>query len=68
MIREGRPKGGQTILANDFFNTAFYETCFRLTVEDVVQMLQLEPHPCEGGFFRETYRSRLGIAASCIAE
>ena len=35
-----------------------------LTAEEIIQYLQLEPHPCEGGFFRETYRSRLGIAAN----
>jgi predicted cupin superfamily sugar epimerase len=37
-----------------------------LTAEQVIQCLQLEPHPCEGGFFRETYRSRLGFAASSL--
>jgi uncharacterized protein len=36
------------------------------TVEEIIQYLQLEPHPCEGGFFRETYRSRLGIAANVL--
>lgn len=30
-----------------------------LTADDIKRMLQLEPHPMEGGFFRETYRSRL---------
>jgi predicted cupin superfamily sugar epimerase len=27
------------------------------TAEDVIEALELEPHPLEGGFFRETYRS-----------
>lgn len=27
-----------------------------MTAEEVIAMLQLQPHPVEGGFFRETYR------------
>jgi predicted cupin superfamily sugar epimerase len=37
-----------------------------LSAEEIIQCLQLEPHPCEGGFFRETYRSRLSIPASAL--
>lgn len=29
-----------------------------MTAEDVIAALELEPHPLEGGFFRETYRAR----------
>jgi predicted cupin superfamily sugar epimerase len=32
-----------------------------MTAEDVIRALSLEPLPGEGGFFRETYRSRLQI-------
>jgi hypothetical protein len=28
-----------------------------MTADDVVRLLDLQPHPIEGGFFRETYRS-----------
>jgi len=28
-----------------------------MTAEDVISLLALQPHPVEGGFFRETYRS-----------
>ena len=28
-----------------------------MTAEEVIELLQLLPHPVEGGFFRETYRS-----------
>jgi predicted cupin superfamily sugar epimerase len=28
-----------------------------MTAEDVISVLGLEPHPLEGGFFRETYRT-----------
>ncbi len=28
-----------------------------LTAERIIAALSLEPHPVEGGFFRETYRS-----------
>jgi uncharacterized protein len=28
-----------------------------MTAEDVIRLLALQPHPVEGGFFRETYRS-----------
>ena len=29
-----------------------------MTAEEVIAHLQLQPHPVEGGFFRETYRSK----------
>ncbi len=29
----------------------------RMTAEDVIDALDLSPHPAEGGFFRETYRA-----------
>ena len=28
-----------------------------MTVEEIIEILQLEPHPVEGGYFREIYRS-----------
>ena len=28
-----------------------------MTAEEVIRLLKLEPHPKEGGFFRETYRA-----------
>ncbi len=28
-----------------------------MTAEEVIALLKLQPHPVEGGFFRETYRS-----------
>jgi predicted cupin superfamily sugar epimerase len=28
-----------------------------ITAEKIIEMLKLQPHPKEGGFFRETYRS-----------
>ncbi|MBO0700450.1 MAG: cupin domain-containing protein [Zavarzinella sp.] len=28
-----------------------------MTADEVIALLQLQPHPVEGGFFRETYRS-----------
>jgi predicted cupin superfamily sugar epimerase len=37
-----------------------------LTAEQVIECLQLELHPREGGFFRETYRSRLTICAASL--
>jgi len=27
------------------------------TAEDIISRLELQPHPVEGGYFRETYRS-----------
>lgn len=32
-----------------------------MTAEDVIRLLQLQPHPVEGGFFRETYRAAATI-------
>lgn len=29
-----------------------------MTADEIIRRLQLAPHPAEGGFFRETYRSR----------
>lgn len=34
-----------------------------MTADDVIRHLQLQPHPVEGGFFRETYRASATIAA-----
>jgi predicted cupin superfamily sugar epimerase len=33
-----------------------------MTADDVIRHLQLQPHPVEGGFFRETWRSSASIA------
>ncbi len=40
-----------------------------LTAEDIILQLHLQPHPKEGGFYRETYRSsRLtGVRSACTA-
>ena len=35
-----------------------------LTAQEIIATLRLEPHPIEGGYFRETYRSRESIRAS----
>ena len=37
-----------------------------LTADQIIQHLQLVPHPCEGGHFRQTYRSTLMIPASAL--
>lgn len=37
-----------------------------MTAEEVIELLQLQPHPVEGGFFRETYRSASSIDASVL--
>jgi len=39
-----------------------------LSFEQVVQLLQLVPHADEGGYFRETYRSRLTLAAESLPD
>ena len=33
-----------------------------MTADDVIRLLGLQPHPVEGGFFRETYRSTVSTA------
>ena len=35
-----------------------------MTAADVIRWLDLKPHPVEGGFFRETYRSAGALAAN----
>ena len=39
-----------------------------LTADDVVRLLKLQPHPIEGGFFRETYRSFDELPAEVLAD
>jgi predicted cupin superfamily sugar epimerase len=34
-----------------------------MTADDVIRLLQLQPHPVEGGFFRESYRASTTVAA-----
>jgi len=34
-----------------------------MTAQEVIDLLRLEPHPKEGGYFRETYRSRASADA-----
>jgi predicted cupin superfamily sugar epimerase len=34
-----------------------------MTADDVIRLLNLQPHPVEGGYFRETYRASTTIAA-----
>lgn len=37
-----------------------------LTAQDVIRILQLQPHPVEGGYFRETQRTRETIPGSAL--
>lgn len=37
-----------------------------LTAEQIIETLQLAPHPCEGGHFRQTYRSTLVIPTGAL--
>lgn len=39
-----------------------------MTADEVTQLLQLKPHPLEGGFFRETYRSRWMISGEYLPQ
>jgi predicted cupin superfamily sugar epimerase len=38
-----------------------------MTADDLIQLLGLQPHPKEGGFFRETYRSGEVLPARALA-
>lgn len=38
-----------------------------MTADDIIALLKLEPHPKEGGFFREIYRSSDSIAPDNLA-
>lgn len=38
------------------------------TAQEIIQILELEAHPIEGGFFRETYRSKALLAAGTPSE
>jgi len=39
-----------------------------MTAEEIKQLLQLEPLPVEGGFFRETYRSRWHVLGEYLPD
>jgi predicted cupin superfamily sugar epimerase len=39
-----------------------------MTADEVAQFLQLKPHPLEGGFFRETYRSRWMVSGEYLPQ
>lgn len=39
-----------------------------MTVDDIVRLLELEPHPTEGGFFVETHRTAETIAADGLPD
>jgi predicted cupin superfamily sugar epimerase len=39
-----------------------------MTAEDLRNLLQLQPLPIEGGFFRETYRSRWNVPSEYLPE
>ena len=37
-----------------------------MTADDAIRLLGLKPHPVEGGFFRETYRSAAALPAAVL--
>src|SRR3954469_13233916 len=37
-----------------------------MTADDVIRLLDLRPHPVEGGFFRETYRAADILPAAAL--
>ncbi|NLF09965.1 MAG: cupin domain-containing protein [Pirellulaceae bacterium] len=37
-----------------------------MNAETIIRLLGLEPHPGEGGYYRETYRSTETIAAGAL--
>ncbi len=39
-----------------------------MTAEELIKRLNLEPHPKEGGFFREVYRSKANIAHAALPD
>ncbi len=38
------------------------------TADELIRILNLQPHPREGGFFRETYRAAETVAAAALPE
>src|SRR4051794_7713172 len=39
-----------------------------MQADDVIRLLNLQPHPVEGGFFRETYRSAAVLPGSVLPD
>jgi uncharacterized protein len=44
----------------------FFEPSVMATADEIIAALDLKPHPIEGGYFRETYRSTGVIAGDCL--
>ncbi|MCI0464757.1 MAG: cupin domain-containing protein [Gemmataceae bacterium] len=38
------------------------------TADELIRLLQLQPHPREGGYFRETYRAAEGYPAAALPQ
>lgn len=43
-----------------------YRHCIMLTAEKIIELLKLRPHPIEGGYFVETYRSEIKLPQSAL--
>jgi predicted cupin superfamily sugar epimerase len=39
-----------------------------MSADDIIRLLNLQPHPVEGGFFRETYRAAATLPASALPD
>lgn len=39
-----------------------------MTADDIIEVLGLEPHPKEGGFFKEVYRAKDSVDSSALPE
>jgi len=40
----------------------------KLSAQDIIRWLRLKPHPEEGGYYSETYRSRETISPACLPD
>src|SRR3974377_1492413 len=70
--REGTSSGGNPSILRLFYRScrpAFLVLGFMaMTADEIKEMLQLEPLRMEGGFFRETYRSRWMVSPDYLPE
>ncbi len=47
-------------------NTIVSESTGGITAADIIRTLKMSPHPIEGGYFAETYRSAASVAPSAL--
>jgi predicted cupin superfamily sugar epimerase len=68
IIRKAPVPAGAPFRAQEIAKACWWYAVANMTAEEVIKLLQLTPLELEGGFFRETYRSRWQVSAEYLPE